>query len=134
MKLKLNFEGLQMRMEVFPKVKRKRLEYSVKETAKPKEIERVLKMPAKEFLKKNNVELRLYKEARAIGLLIIPKNYSSEDEMDYEYFLETSLDAIKDNEDYKLVKEVESELERKVFTITIARIGQASTSEEKPCE
>jgi len=115
MKLKLNFEGLQMRTEVLPKVKRKNLKYLVKETTKPKEIERALKMPAEEFL---NVELRLYKGAHAIGLFAVPKNYSSEDETDYEYFLETSLDAIKDNEDYKLVKEVESELERKVFTIT----------------
>ena len=115
MELKLNFEGLQMRTEVLPKVKRKRLEYSVKESIEPKEIERVLKLPAEEFL---NVELRLYKGARAIGLFAIPKNYSSEDEMDYEYFLETSLDMIKDNEGYKLVKEVESELEMKIFTIT----------------
>jgi len=118
MELKLNFEGLKMRTEVLPKVKRKRLEYSVKESTEPKEIERVLKIPTKKFLKKNNVELRLYKNARAIGLFSVPKNYSSDDEMDYEYFLETSLDAIRDSEDYKLVKEIETELQRKVFTIT----------------
>jgi len=105
-------------MEVLPKVKRKNLKYSVKDTTEPKEIERVLKIPTKEFLEKNIVELTIYKSARAIGLFTIPKNYSSEDKIDYEYFVETSLDAIKNNEDYKLVKEVESELERKVFTIT----------------
>jgi len=104
-----------MRSEVLPKVKRKRLEHSVKKSTEPKEIERALKIPTKEFL---NAELRLYKGARAIGLFTVPKNYSSEDELDYKYFLETSLDAIKDNEGYKLVKEIESELERKVFTIT----------------
>jgi len=118
MELKLNFEGLKMRTEVLPKVKRKRLEYSVKESTEPKEIERVLKIPTKEFLKKNIVELRLYKGARAIGLFSVPKNYSNEDEIDYEYFLETSLNAIRDSDDYKLVKEIESELQRKEFTIT----------------
>ena len=117
MKLKLNFEGLKMRTEVSPKVKRKNLKYSMKESTEPKEIERALKMPTKEFLKK-----RFYKGNRAIGLLIVPKNYSSEDEMDYEYFLETSLDAIRDGEDYKLVKEIESELEIKEFTITRASV------------
>jgi len=75
MELKLNFEGLQMRSEVLPKVKRKRLEYSVKESIEPKEIERALKIPTKEFL---NVELRFYKGIRAIGLFSVPKNYSSE--------------------------------------------------------
>ena len=134
MKLKLNFEGLQMRTEVLPKVKRKNLKYLVKETTKPKEIEKVLKIPTKVFLEKNIVELRTYKGARAIGLFAVPKNYSSEDETDYEYFLETSLDAIKDNEDYKLVKEVESGLERKVFTITSARVGQAYECDKRPCE
>jgi len=118
MELKLNFEGLKMRTEVLPKVKRKRLEYSVKESTEPKEIERVLKIPTKEFLKKNNVEFRLYKNARAIGLFSVPKNYSSDDEIDYEYFLDTSLNVIRDSEDYKLVKEIETELQRKVFTIT----------------
>jgi len=122
MELKLNFEGLKMKIEVLPKVKRKRLEYSVKELRESKEIERVLKLPAKEFLKKNNVELRLYKGARAIELFIVPKNYSSEDEMDYEYFLETSLDLIKSGKDYKLVKEIESELERKEFSITSSSV------------
>jgi len=126
MKLKLKFEGLQMRSEVSPKVKRKNLKYSMKDTTEPKEIERVLKIPTKEFLKKNIVELRLYKGVRAIGLFIVPKNYSSEDEMDYEYFLETSLDAIRDSEDYKLVKEIESELEVKSFTITSAKGEQTS--------
>jgi len=126
MELKLNFEGLQMRSEVLSKVKRKRLEYSVKESIEPKEIERALKIPAKEFLKKNNVEIRFYKGARAIGLFIVPKNYSSEDEMDYEYFLKTSLDAIRDSEDYKLVKEIESELEIKEFTITRASVETIS--------
>jgi len=132
MKLKLNFEGLQMRTEVLPKVKRKRLEYSVNDTTEPKEIERALKIPAKEFLKKNNIELRFYKGVRVVGMFIVPKNYSSEDELDYKYFLETSLDAIKDSEEYKLIKEVESELERKVFTITCARVSQASVSEKSP--
>jgi len=130
MELKLHFEGLQMRSEVLPKVKRKRLEYSVKESTEPKEIEKALKLLAKEFL---NVELRLYKGTHAIGLFIIPKNYSSEDEMDYEYFLETSLNAIKDSEEYKLVKEAESELERKVFTITSARVDQAREGYKRPC-
>jgi len=134
MKLKLNFEGLQMRTEVLPKVKRKRLNYLVKESTEPKEIERALKIPAKEFLKKNIVELRTYKGNRVIGLFTVPKNYSSEDEMDYEYFLETSLDAVRYNEGYKLVKEIESELERKVFTITSARVSQVSASEKRPCE
>ena len=122
LKLKLKFEGLKMRSEILPKVKSKRLEYLVKDTTKPKEIERALKIPTKEFLKKNIVELWFYKGNRAIGLLIVPKNYSSEDEMDYEYFLETSLDAIRDGEDYKLVKEIESELEIKEFTITRASV------------
>jgi len=98
----------------------------MKESTEPKEIERALKIPTKEFLKKNNVELRFYKGIRVIGLLIVPKNYSSEDEMDYEYFLETSLDAIRDSEDYKLVKEIESELEVKSFTITSAKGEQTS--------
>jgi len=118
MELKLNFEGLKMRTEVLPKVKRKRLEHSVKESIEPNEIERALKIPTEEFLKKNNVELRLYKGVRAIGLFIVPKNYSSKDETDYKYFLETSFDLIKSGEDYKLVEEIESELQRKVFTIT----------------
>jgi|ADKI01.1.fsa_nt_gi hypothetical protein len=122
MKLKLKFEGLQMRSEVSPKVKRKNLKYSMKESTEPKEIERALKIPTKEFLKKNIVELWFYKGNRAIGLLIVPKNYSSEDEMDYEYFLETSLDVIRDSEEYKLVKEIESELEIKEFTITRASV------------
>jgi len=121
-----------MRTEVLPKVKRKRLEYSVNDTTEPKEIERALKIPAKEFLKKNNIELRFYKGVRVVGMFIVPKNYSSEDELDYKYFLETSLDAIKDSEEYKLIKEVESELERKVFTITCARVSQASVSEKSP--
>jgi len=46
------------------------------------------------------------------------KHYSSEDKIDYEYFVETSLDLIRDSEEYKLIKKIESELERKVFTIT----------------
>jgi len=120
MELKLNFEGLKMRTEVLPKVKRKRLEYSVKESIEPKEIERALKIPTKEFLEKNIVELIFYKGARAIGLFTAPKNYSNDDEMDYEYFLETSLDLIRDSEEYKLVKKIESELELKIFTITRA--------------
>jgi len=111
-----------MRSEVSPKVKRKNLKYSMKESTEPKEIERALKIPTKEFLKKNIVELWFYKGNRAIGLLIVPKNYSSEDEMDYEYFLETSLDVIRDSEEYKLVKEIESELEIKEFTITRASV------------
>ena len=117
MGLKLHFEGLRMKMEVLPKVKRKRLEYSVKDTTEPKEIERVLKMPTKEFLEKNIVELTTYKNARAIGLFTVPKNYSSEDEMDYEYFVETSLDLIRDSEEYKMIKKIESDLELKTFTI-----------------
>jgi len=120
MELKLNFEGLQMRSEVLPKVKRKRLEYSIKESTKPKEIERALKIPTKEFLEKNIVELIFYKGARAIGLFTVPKNYSNDDEMDYEYFLDTSVDLIRDSEEYKLVKKIESELELKIFTITRA--------------
>jgi len=120
MELKLNFEGLKMRSEVLPKVKRKNLKYLAKETTEPKEIEKVLKIPTKEFLEKNKVELRFYKGIRAIGWFFVPKNYSSEDEMDYEYFLETSLDLIRDSEEYKLIKEIESELEMKTFTITSA--------------
>ena len=127
MELKLHFEGLRMKMEVLPKVKRKNLKYSVKDTTEPKEIERVLKIPTNEFLEKNIVELTTYKSDRAIGLFTVPKNYSSEDEIDYEYFVETSLDLIRDGEDYKLVKEIESELEVKIFTIT-------SASNKRPCE
>jgi len=93
-----------MRSEILPKVKSKRLEYSVKDATEPKEIERALKIPTKEFLKKNILELWFYKGNRAIGLLTVPKNYSSD----------------------KLVKEIESELEVKSFTITSEKGGQAS--------
>jgi hypothetical protein len=78
-------------------------------------------MPVKSFLKED-VEDKIVDltTGKAIEIFVLPSSYSNDDAKEYNEFLASAFDLIRENENYKLMEIRKNKYQKTIITITKA--------------